>query len=473
MLTRRDQLLSYQFMIQRVTSALTGRETDPLTPPFRRFLVAGYSSLIAACVVAAAFGIYGLISPGGNESWRAGDQVILERETGAQYIWRAGRLYRVANYTSGVLLLGRNNGTVAVSRASLLGVPRGAEIGIKGAPNGLPPADKLLGTPWTLCSRMVTDSSDTDQARTVLLVGARAGGGAPAGRDTGFLASNTETGDLYLITRGHRHEITDVPAAMAGLALSQEPRVRTGSAWLDALPAGVDLAPMSIPDRASRSAYADARVGQLFVVSAAEGEKQYYVAVPDGLRPVSEVEFALLFASDETRRAYPDGMPDSPKEIRAADAAAATVGSGPKAGPEQLPRHRPAMSAGAAPGATVCASYGPDGAPAIRVGARLPVSPGELATARRTDKGTVLADRVLIAPGQGALVETVQGDSGPGVVQLITEQGVRYPLASPKVAETLGYSLDDVVRLPAGIVTRVPEGVALDPAAAGTVLLSN
>jgi hypothetical protein len=37
----------------------------------------------------------------------------------------------------------------------------------------------------------------------------------------------------------------------------------------------------------------------------------------------------------------------------------------------------------------------------------------------------------------------------------------------------LGYSLDDVVRLPAGIVTRVPEGVALDPAAAGTVLLSN
>ena len=44
MLTRRDQVQSYQFLVQRVISALVIRETDPLTPPFRRFIIAGWQA---------------------------------------------------------------------------------------------------------------------------------------------------------------------------------------------------------------------------------------------------------------------------------------------------------------------------------------------------------------------------------------------------------------------------------------------
>jgi type VII secretion protein EccB len=464
MLTRRDQLQSYQFGLQRVVSALVMRETDPLTPPFRRFLVAGFSSMVAACLVIAAFGVYGLLRPGGKESWRHGDKVILERETGARYVYRDGLLYRVANYTSGVLLLGRASGTVTVTRRSLLDVPRGPEVGIAGAPDGLPAPDALLGGPWTLCSTMVTDETGTDLAATVLVIGGRAAGGTDLA-DRALLVQNIEDGALYLLVRGHRHEITDERAALVGLALGQQPRVRVGSAWLDGVPAGVPVAPPPVPDRGKPSAFGGARVGQLLVVPGPGGD-QYYVAVPGGLRSVSPVQYALLAASKATTTA--------PRTIGPAEAAAAVLPGEPADGPEQLPLTRPALDPVAGPDAVVCAAVdGVGGVPRVSVGARLPVADSDLVTARRTRGGTVVADRVLIAGGHGAVVEAVQGEHGPGALALVTEQGVRYPLPTDRTLAILGYPASAVLRLPAELVARVPEGVPLDPAAAGTVLLRN
>lgn len=473
MQSRRDQVQSYQFLIQRVISAFVMRETDPLTPPFRRFVIAGFASFIVASLVIAGFGIYGLLRPGGKESWRDGSRVILERETGAQYIFREGRLYRLANYTSGLLLLGGDKGTVTVTRSSLLDIPRGPEIGIPGAPNGLPPAKNLLTTPWTLCSRIVTDESGTELPATVLIIGDRARGGTMLS-DEGFLAENIETQELYLVWNRHRFKITDQQAALAGLALNQEPRVRVGSAWINAIPAGVDLAPLNIPNRGQQSKFNNARIGELFVVNTTGNTKQYYVAVADGLMPLTEVQFSLLFASKATEAAYPNGVPTEPPSIRSSDAAAAALPGTPSSGPEQLPREQPRMTELATSDAVSCGSFTDvESAPTMSIGADLPVTNAELVTARRTRIGTVIADRVLMAPGRGTIVEAVQGDQSRGVVHLITEQGVRYPLRSPKVLGTLGYSESDIVRLPAELVARVAEGAVLDPDAAGTILLQN
>lgn len=471
MLTRRDQLQSYQFLMQRVVSAVSIRDTDPVTPPFRRFLVSGTTGIVLACLIMAGAGIYGLIVPGGSERWRTDDKVIVERDTGALYVFKDQRLVRVANYASGVLLLGVNHGTVTVSRNSLLGVPRGPEVGIAGAPSGLPPADKLLGTPWTLCSQIVTDETGTDLASTVLLIGEGVDGGVSLG-DVGLLAENIEDGTLHLVVNGYRHAITDERAAMVGLALSREPRVRAGTAWLNALPAGVDLAPPSVGERGKPSQVPETLIGQL-VVAGSGGTQQHYVAVEEGLRAVTELEFALLSASEATEAAYPDGQVTT-RELSVSEAANWALPSTPVAGPEQLPRTRPAMSSLAADDTVACAPFtGLDSPPEISIGGTLPVTRSDLVTARRTTEGTVIADRVLIAPGQGALVEAVQGPEAPGVVHLITEQGVRYPLASADVVTTLGYAPSDIVRLPAELVARVAEGPPLDPEAAGTVLLQH
>jgi hypothetical protein len=87
--SKRDQLQAHQFLVQRVTSALVRRETDPEQPPFRRPSGAAVGSLALAVVALAVVGVYGLIVPGGSKAWRDDDAVIVEKETGTS-TWTVG-----------------------------------------------------------------------------------------------------------------------------------------------------------------------------------------------------------------------------------------------------------------------------------------------------------------------------------------------------------------------------------------------
>ncbi|HEY0620765.1 MAG TPA: type VII secretion protein EccB, partial [Kribbella sp.] len=51
MATKRDQLQAYQFLVQRVVSALVIRESDPEQPPFRRPTAAAIGSVALAVLV--------------------------------------------------------------------------------------------------------------------------------------------------------------------------------------------------------------------------------------------------------------------------------------------------------------------------------------------------------------------------------------------------------------------------------------
>ena len=79
------------------------------------------------------------------------------------------------------------------------------------------------------------------------------------------------------------------------------------------------------------------------------------------------------------------------------------------------------------------------------------------------------ADRVVVTPGRAAVVEALASPSAPhGALSLVTDLGVRYPLASTDVLTMLGYGGVAPVRLPAELVALVPSGRALDQAAALT-----
>jgi drug/metabolite transporter (DMT)-like permease len=106
MASKRDQLHAYQFLVQRTVSALVTRETDPEQPPFRRPGTAAFAGIGIALVALAAVGVYGLINPGGNDSWRDGRSVIVEKETGTRYVYLNQRLHPVENYTSALLAIG-------------------------------------------------------------------------------------------------------------------------------------------------------------------------------------------------------------------------------------------------------------------------------------------------------------------------------------------------------------------------------
>src|SRR5215510_10773577 len=103
MATRRDQLQSYQFLTQRVISALVMRETDPRQSPLRRGIGAVFVGLMIAVMTAAGFGVYGLLTKVGGNDWKTQGAVVVEKECGASYVYLNGKLYPALNYASALI----------------------------------------------------------------------------------------------------------------------------------------------------------------------------------------------------------------------------------------------------------------------------------------------------------------------------------------------------------------------------------
>jgi hypothetical protein len=117
---------------------------------------------------------------------------------------------------------------------------------------------------------------------------------------------------------------------------------------------------------------------------------------------------------------------------------------------------------------TVCASFaGATGEPRIAVAAAVAGTEDAMATRSRTEDGVVLADRVLVPGGAGAVVESLTaGTAGRGTLFLVTDQGLRFAVPDERVLAQLGYAGVQPVRMPASLVARIPTGAPLDPAGA-------
>ncbi|MFD0823356.1 type VII secretion protein EccB, partial [Micromonospora zhanjiangensis] len=167
--SRQDQLHSYQFTVQRVVAALVLRETDPPHSPLRRAAGTALAGVLIAAIGIGAAAVYGVLTGTGGTDWRDPRSVIVEKESGARYVYRDDTLHLVLNYASARLIIGTPDPkTVLVSRRSIDGVPRGAPLGIADAPDSLPDPGRLTSTPWTVCS---TPATDATPPRSALLVG--------------------------------------------------------------------------------------------------------------------------------------------------------------------------------------------------------------------------------------------------------------------------------------------------------------
>lgn len=457
--SRQDQLHSYQFMVQRVVAALVMRETDPAQSPFRRAAGATLASVLIAAITLGAVAAYGAIVGGGADKWRDSGVVIVEKESGARYVYREEKLHLVLNYASALLIVGGSQPrTVLVSRKSIEGVPRGVPLGIPDAPDSLPAADRLVTAPWTVCSSLLGDSGES-AARSALLVGADASGGTSLG-EAGILARHPN-GTLYLIWQNRRHLIRDRQLVLSALTWTSEKPVPVAPALLNALPAGMDLARIPVPGRGSRSLkVADAKVGQVFVVERQGGGRQYAVAKRDGLAGITEVQANLLLT---------DLKQDTPIQLSQGRFASTPklpdlVPTGPTAPPATTPELvRPDDGA-------VCGRIRDDGGVSeVRVGSTVPGLADTTRTSARTESGAALADHVVVPPGRGAVVEAAASPGATGgAISVVTDLGRRHAVSDPQVLGMLGYGNVQPVRLPADLVALVPAGRSLDPAAALT-----
>jgi type VII secretion protein EccB len=450
MASRRDQLQSYQFLTQRVLSALVMRETDPAQSPLRRGIGAVFIGIMVAVMVGAGFGVYGILTKSGSTNWKTNGAVIVEKESGASYVFQNGQLNPMLNYASALLAAAAPVPTVfRVSSNSLAGIPRGVTRGIPGAPNSLPPGDRTVGLPWTLCSAAGPD--DSTGPLVTLAIDRTAVGGRELADTQGLLVADERA--TYLVWKGRRYLIQQPTSVVAVLFGSVTP-TRVGTAWINGLPAGEDIAP--IPRPTGTATVLGHRVGELLVATPASGAPLYYLVYPDGVAPLTALQATLVQPAPTKVAIDVDTGVNARRSAqqRADDPAAA----GPRSAPEL---------AGAGADKLVCARTGDArGTPTLTVGGSLDTT-GATPTGARSGTGTPLAGQVLIPAGRVALVRIMATPTqSSGALALVTDVGVRYSVSTEPVWQTLGFAPERAVGVPAALVALLPAGPALDPLAA-------
>ncbi len=459
MASRRDQLQSYQFLTQRVIAAFVMRETDPARSPLRRGVGAVFAGAMIAVLVAAGYGIIGLLTKVGGTDWRTDGAVVIESETGASFVYVGGSLHPTLNFSSALLVSGRRPPSVhRQSSQSLRGVPRGTTVGIPGAPDSLPAPDKVVTAPWTVCSVNGKDGAGLSTTVVTFAIGTALAGAREISDDQALLVRDSSLGESHLIWHNRRYRVQNpglVLPALYGEVLSQ---LTVGTAWLNALPSGVDVGPIDVPGRGTRSIAAPTHtVGDLLSAPTGSGP-QYYLVLGDGLTALTALQKDILVRQLGT----------NPAEVSLAELSA-------------IPRHRDdpppedVRPPQAAPqlletnGAELMCATAPDNTsvPVVTTGgtiARLDIASTPYPRAK---VDTSLADHVLVPAGQLAVVRAMPSpEATAGTYHIVTDLGVRYAVSSEDVLGMLGYDPRQAVNVPSSVVGLVPAGPALDPATA-------
>ncbi|HEY3502794.1 MAG TPA: type VII secretion protein EccB [Actinocatenispora sp.] len=461
MATRQDQLHSYQFMIQRVISALVMRETDPAQTPLRRGVGAVFAGVMIAILVGAGFGVYGIFTGIGSLKWKTDGSVVVEKETGATFVYRGRVLHPMLNYASALLASGGGGQTYRVNAEELRDTPRGIPAGIPGAPNSLPPASAHVGAPWTLCSVPGKDVTGASAAITALTVGQASSGGTRLGAQ-GLLVRDSRDQATYLLWNGHRYRITDPDKLVPALFGAQVDSASVGTALVNGVPAGLDIGPIDVPGHGSASAAVNGRnSGDVLEAQTGSGP-QYYLVFPDGVAPITALQKDIIQAQYSSQ----------PQHVSVSEATAMKRSSHLVASSDEdvrPPAKVPPLHHAHAD-QSVCAEVtDASGDEQVVVGSTVAAMSKGVRTTEVTGAGAALADRILVPPGRVAIVRSLPADgAGAGTFDVVTDIGQRFPVPSAEALGMLGYSPSNAVSMPAGLVHTIPAGPTLDPSAALT-----
>lgn len=414
----------------RLSSALVLGNPSSAEVPAKRALTGMIVGLVVAILIGVGVGVFGLIVPARDTAWQESGVIIVEEESGNRYVYAGGKLYPVLNHASALLLRGSGARVEVTSRGSLAGVPRGAPVGIRDAPQVMPGPGDLVRGPWLVCLVEGADPPatriDFDPATPVIAPGA-----------DHVLSLVTEDGTRYLVHGGVKYPVGD-PTVPVALGLGMTPAVPAPRSWLDAVRTGPELAAADIPDDGEEGPAIGGtprEVGELFLLRPAGGEVQLFVLRPDGLAPVSFMEFALLAARQGSGEPVELGLGDFTGAPQSAD--------------RSLLSRLPDLTGLRAPdlsGVSLCLRQQPSG---DRVGSSVVVARGARAAVR-------------VRPGTGLLVSAppVRGAKVPPRY-LITDEGVKYLLPDEESVQALGFGGVPTTFVPGELLAAVPTGPEL------------
>ncbi|MFG2945819.1 type VII secretion protein EccB [Streptomyces adustus] len=471
MQSKRDQVQAHAFVMNRLASGMLLADPDAPESPLGRTTRGAVTGVVVAVLVAAGALVYGLISPGGNDSWRTSGTLVVNRETGARYLYYDGRLRPVRNYASARLIGGAKLRTEDVSTASLGDTPVGAPVGIPGAPDALPGGGDLDSAPWQVCSALDEDGG----AVTALVAGAPT---AATGLGSGYgVVVAGPDGARYLVWQGSRLRLDERSGAAVSLGYGSVTPRPVSAAFLDALVEGPVLAAPDVPGRGSAGPSLGgtaSRIGQVFRAAVpGSAERPYYLLRAEGLVPLTDTGAALVLGDPATRKEAYGGVSPAAAELGADTLKQhlAPGAEGRSPGAADLPA-APPRPASIPSGRAACARVEP-GTDGIRVSTALvPVADLGPVAAAPTDQvapACLRVDGVVVRPGHGALVRALGADGAPAgdTTYLVTDTGVKYRVPSKAALEALGQAGASARALPAPLLSMLPTGPDLDPSAAG------
>lgn len=480
MQTRRDQVQAHLFVMGRLASAMLRADPDePESPLGRTNRGAAIGVVIAVFVCAGAF-VFGLLRPGGNDSWRSGENLIVDKQTGARYLYLDGRLRPVRNYASAQLLARGGLGVKTVGTSSLAGTPHGAPVGIPDGPEALPRPSDLDREPWLVCSGTQLRTTGVVTATTTLAIGADSvedlSGGRRLGMRNGLLVSGPDK-TLYLLWQGSRLRLDERANAAKALGYGSVSARPVEAALLNAFPQGPDLAPIDVPGRGENGPSLggrSTRIGQLFRVDVPGSAAQYHVLSRDGLVPLTATEAALLMGDPRTREMAYEGRSVTVATL-GADTLTERLAPNPDALTAETKRlpEEPPKAVTADGDSVVCADVASEDG-RVRVGVSvLPATalpePAQ-APGPGVVPGCVAVDAVAVRAGKGALVRALSasGSALGDTTYLVTDEGVKYRLQSQEGLAALGYGEIEAQAMPAPMLAMLPSGPDLTPEAASS-----
>lgn len=261
MATKKDLVEAHAFSRRRLVTAFVsgapgGREVEPVRPG--RVLIGGVALSVLLLAGAA---IAGFLLGRPPAQWLEKGSFVISKDTGEQYVVLNDDevLQRVPNYVSAQLLLGDAELAPSTVRDKYIrGERLGPDLGIEGAPAGLPSADELVDDGWTACTAADAGIQVAIQVR-------------PSVEDlTGSAFLVSSEGERWLIAtapsvgddqgRAYRFPMptdeTDASTLGQRLGFGATP-VEVDADWLNLFPAGdpLDEASFGIADRGAPVTY--------------------------------------------------------------------------------------------------------------------------------------------------------------------------------------------------------------------------
>jgi type VII secretion protein EccB len=466
--SRQDQLHSYQYSLQRVVAALVTHDPDPHRSPLRRAGTTALVSLVIAALAVGGVAIYGVLAGAGGGRPESDAVVYIEKRSGARYILDsdAGRLHPVLNFSSALLIAKAQAPDVRnVSHAQLAKLPLGDPLGIPDAPDSLPSTDDLLTAPWSVCTQtdhgVASGAGPGAQATSTLLVGDRLTDGRVAAAGGEAILVRDPAHRAFLVYGNRRFPIPSsrYTATLSVLGWGERRPWPVAAGWINAVPLGPALEPLTIRGFGDPSTIDGYRVGQLVTdgQSADAAHVQWAVVLADGISVVTELQAKLLLTE-------PDHYPPERTGTDFAQLTFSHTLLSDADDPGALPSTVPALAPNPQR-ACMTLPIGKDGA-GIRID---PTTPAGTAVTGDTVPGSVQADFVHVTRGKGAVVVSAASPSAPattGTLTIVTDTGRRYAVAGREALGKLGYGGVSMPQVPAELVALLPQGPALDPARA-------